>query len=140
MILKKIDKRKIHSIKINDKSLIVDYWGCYDEYELIWNGFSHTWENQNYFKEGKWDKKMKDFMKVMGSLIDRILGYMLAIMFAISFFIKDISTVILSGVILIGFTIISIYVENVSRRLEALKELEKILGKMEEEDVLDEEN
>ncbi|BBM51275.1 hypothetical protein JMUB3935_0242 [Leptotrichia trevisanii] len=83
---------------------------------------------------------MKDFMKVMGSLIDRILGYMLAIMFAISFFIKDISTVILSGVILIGFTIISIYVENVSRRLEALKELEKILGKMEEEDVLDEEN
>ena len=79
-------------------------------------------------------------MKVMGSLIDRILGYMLAIMFAISFFIKDISTVILSGVILIGFTIISIYVENVSRRLEALKELEKILGKMEEEDVLDEEN
>ncbi|BBM51274.1 hypothetical protein JMUB3935_0241 [Leptotrichia trevisanii] len=35
MILKKIDKRKIHSIKINDKSLIVDYWGCYDEYELI---------------------------------------------------------------------------------------------------------
>ncbi|BBM44129.1 hypothetical protein JMUB3870_0236 [Leptotrichia trevisanii] len=65
---------------------------------------------------------------------------MLAIMFAISFFIKDISTVILSGVILIGFTIISIYVENVSRRLEALKELEKILGKMEEEDVLDEEN
>ncbi|WP_304177792.1 hypothetical protein [Leptotrichia trevisanii] len=83
---------------------------------------------------------MKDFMKVMGSLIDRILGYMLAIMFAISFFIKDISTVILSGVILIGFTIISIYVENVSRKLEALKELEKILGKMEEEDVLDEEN
>ena len=83
---------------------------------------------------------MKDFIKVMGSLIDRILGYMLAIMFAISFFIKDISTVILSGVILIGFTIISIYVENVSRRLEALKELEKILGKMEEEDVLDEEN
>ena len=83
---------------------------------------------------------MKNFMKVMGSLIDRILGYMLAIMFAISFFIKDISTVILSGVILIGFTIISIYVENVSRRLEALKELEKILGKMEEEDVLDEEN
>ena len=140
MILKKIDKRKIHSIKINDKSLIVDYWGCYDEYELIWNGFSHTWENQNYFKEGKWDKKMKDFMKVMGSLIDRILGYMLAIMFAISFFIKDISTVILSGVILIGFTIISIYVENVSRRLEVLKELEKILEKMEDEDVLDEEN
>ena len=78
---------------------------------------------------------MKDFMKVMGSLIDRILGYMLAIMFAISFFIKDISTVILSGVILTGFTIISIYVENISRRLETLKELEKILGKMEEEDV-----
>jgi hypothetical protein len=83
---------------------------------------------------------MKDFMKVIGSLIDRILGYMLAIMFAISFFIKDISTIILSGVILTGFTIISIYVENVSRRLEALKELEKILGKMEEEDVLDKEN
>ena len=83
---------------------------------------------------------MKDFMKVIGSLIDRILGYMLAIMFAISFFIKDISTILLSGVILTGFTIISIYVENVSRRLEALKELEKILGKMEEEDVLDKEN
>lgn len=31
---------------------------------------------------------MKDFIKVMGSLIDRILGYMLAIMFAISFFIN----------------------------------------------------
>ena len=83
---------------------------------------------------------MKDFMKVIGSLIDRILGYMLAIMFAISFFIKDISTVILSGVILTGFTIISIYVENISRRLEALKELEKILEKMEEEDVVDGEN
>lgn len=83
---------------------------------------------------------MKDFMKVIGSLIDRILEYILAIMFAISFFIKDISTIILSGVILTGFTIISIYVENVSRRLEALKELEKILGKMEEEDVLDKEN
>ena len=72
---------------------------------------------------------MKDFIKVMGSLIDRILGYMLAIMFAISFFIKDISTIILSGVLLTGFTIMSIYVEDVSRRLEALKELEKILEK-----------
>lgn len=65
---------------------------------------------------------------------------MLAIMFAISFFIKDISTIILSGVQLTGFTIMSIYVEDVSRRLEALKELEKILEKMEEESVLDEEN
>lgn len=83
---------------------------------------------------------MKDFIKVMGSLIDRILGYMLAIMFAISFFIKDISTIILSGVLLTGFTIMSIYVEDVSRRLEALKELEKILEKMEEESMLDEEN
>ena len=83
---------------------------------------------------------MKDFMKVMGSLIDRILGYMLAIMFAISFFIKDVSTIMLSGVILTGFTIMSIYVENVSRRLDALKELEKILEKMEDEDALDEEN
>ena len=72
---------------------------------------------------------MKDFMKVMGSLIDRILGYMLAIMFAISFFIKDVSTIILSGVLLTGFTIMSIYVENVSRKLDALKELEKILWK-----------
>lgn len=79
-------------------------------------------------------------MKVMGSLIDRILGYMLAIMFAISFFIKDVSTIMLSGVILTGFTIMSIYVENVSRRLDALKELEKILEKMEDEDALDEEN
>lgn len=36
MILKKIDKSKIHSIKIDDKNLIVNYWGCYfDEYELI---------------------------------------------------------------------------------------------------------
>ncbi|BBM45190.1 hypothetical protein JMUB3935_1301 [Leptotrichia trevisanii] len=83
---------------------------------------------------------MKNFMKVMGSLIDRILGYMLAIMFAISFFIKDVSTIMLSGVILTGFTIMSIYVENVSRRLDALKELEKILEKMEDEDALDEEN
>jgi len=83
---------------------------------------------------------MKDFMKVMRSLIDRILGYMLAIMFAISFFIKDVSTIMLSGVILTGFTIMSIYVENVSRRLDALKELEKILKKMEYEDALDEEN
>ena len=79
-------------------------------------------------------------MKVMRSLIDRILGYMLAIMFAISFFIKDVSTIMLSGVILTGFTIMSIYVENVSRRLDALKELEKILKKMEYEDALDEEN
>lgn len=83
---------------------------------------------------------MKDFMKIMGSLIERILGYMLAIMFAISFFIKDVSTIILSGVLLTGFTIMSIYVENVSRRLEALKKLEKILEKMEEEDVVDGEN
>jgi len=83
---------------------------------------------------------MKNFIKFMGSLIDRILGYMLAIMFAISFFIKDVSTIILSGVLLTGFTIMSIYVENVSRKLDALKELEKILEKMEEEDVLDEEN
>lgn len=46
MILEKIDKSKIHSIKINDKSMIVNYWGCYfDEYKLIWNGFSHAWEN-----------------------------------------------------------------------------------------------
>ena len=79
-------------------------------------------------------------MKIMGSLIERILGYMLAIMFAISFFIKDVSTIILSGVLLTGFTIMSIYVENVSRRLEALKKLEKILEKMEEEDVVDGEN
>ena len=35
----------------------------------------------------------------------------------------------LSGVILTGFTIMSIYIENVSRRLDALKELEKILEK-----------
>ena len=60
---------------------------------------------------------MKDFIIVIGSLIDSFLGYLLEIMFAISFFIKD-----------------------VSRRLEALKELEKILEKMEEESVLDEEN
>ena len=79
-------------------------------------------------------------MKIMGSLIERILGYMLAIMFAISFFIKDVSTIILSGVLLTGFTIMSIYVEDVSRRLEALKELKKILEKMEEEDVVDGEN
>lgn len=83
---------------------------------------------------------MKNFIKFMGSLIDRILGYMLAIIFAISFFIKDVSTIILSGVLLTGFTIMSIYVENVSRRLDALRELEKILEKMEDEDALDEEN
>lgn len=36
MILKKIDKSKIHSIKIKEKSMIVNYWGCYfDEYKLI---------------------------------------------------------------------------------------------------------
>ena len=53
MILKKIDKNKINSIKIKDKSMVVNYWGCYfDEYKLIWNGFSHVWENQNYFKKG----------------------------------------------------------------------------------------
>ena len=53
MILKKIDKNKIHSIKIKDKSMVVNYWGYYfDEYKLIWNGFSHVWENQNYFKKG----------------------------------------------------------------------------------------
>jgi hypothetical protein len=83
---------------------------------------------------------MKNFIKFMSSLIDRILGYMLAIIFAISFFIKDVSTIILSGVLLTGFTIMSIYVENASRKLDALKELEKILEKMEGEDVLDEEN
>lgn len=83
---------------------------------------------------------MKNFIKFMSSLIDRILGYMLAIIFAISFFIKDVSTIILSGVLLTGFTIMSIYVENVSRRLDALRELEKILEKMEDEDALDEEN
>ena len=83
---------------------------------------------------------MKNFIKFMSSLIDRILGYMLAIIFAISFFIKDVSTIILSGVLLTGFTIMSIYVENASRKLGALKELEKILEKMEDEDVLDEEN
>jgi hypothetical protein len=36
MILKKIDKNKINSIKIKDKSMVVNYWGCYfDEYKLI---------------------------------------------------------------------------------------------------------
>lgn len=58
---------------------------------------------------------------------------MLAIMFAFSFFIKDVNTIILSGVMLTGFTIISMYVENVNRRLDSLKELEKILKKIEDE-------
>ena len=36
MILKKIDKNKINSIKIKDKSMVVNYWGYYfDEYKLI---------------------------------------------------------------------------------------------------------
>jgi len=36
MILKKIDKNKINSIKIKDKSMVVNYWECYfDEYKLI---------------------------------------------------------------------------------------------------------
>ena len=36
MILKKIDKNKINSIKIKDKSMVVNYLGCYfDEYKLI---------------------------------------------------------------------------------------------------------
>ncbi len=29
MILKKIDKSKIYSIKIKDKSMVVNYWGCF---------------------------------------------------------------------------------------------------------------
>ena len=78
---------------------------------------------------------MRRVIKFIGSLVERILGYMLAIMFAFSFFIKDVNTIILSGVMLTGFTIISIsmYVENVNRRLDSLKELEKILKKMEDE-------
>ena len=74
---------------------------------------------------------MRRVIKFIGSLVERILGYMLAIMFA--FFIKDVNTIILSGVMLTGFTIISMYVENVNRRLDSLKELEKILKKMEDE-------
>ena len=36
MILKKDDKNKINSIKIKDKSMVVNYQGCYfDEYKLI---------------------------------------------------------------------------------------------------------
>lgn len=78
---------------------------------------------------------MRRVIKFIGSLVERILGYMLAIMFAFSFFIKDVNTIILSGVMLTGFTIISIsmYVENVNRRLDSLKELEKILKKIEDE-------
>jgi hypothetical protein len=76
---------------------------------------------------------MRRVIKFIGSLVERILGYMLAIMFAFSFFIKDVNTIILSGVMLTGFTIISMYVENVNRRLDSLKELEKILKKMEDE-------
>ena len=74
---------------------------------------------------------MRRVIKFIGSLVERILGYMLAIMFA--FFIKDVNTIILSGVMLTGFTIISMYVENVNRRLDSLKELEKILKKIEDE-------
>lgn len=76
---------------------------------------------------------MRRVIKFIGSLVERILGYMLAIMFAFSFFIKNVNTIILSGVMLTGFTIISMYVENVKRRLDSLKELEKILKKMEDE-------
>ena len=76
---------------------------------------------------------MRRVIKFIGSLVERILGYMLAIMFAFSFFIKDVNTIILCGVMLTGFTIISMYVENVNRRLDSLKELEKILKKMEDE-------
>ena len=76
---------------------------------------------------------MRRVIKFIGSLVERILGYMVAIMFAFSFFIKDVNTIILSGVMLTGFTIISMYVENVNRRLDSLKELEKILKKMEDE-------
>mgnify|MGYP000847144673 FL=1 len=76
---------------------------------------------------------MRRVIKFIGSLVERILGYMLAIMFAFSFFIKDVNTIILNGVMLTGFTIISMYVENVNRRLDSLKELEKILKKMEDE-------
>lgn len=76
---------------------------------------------------------MRRVIKFIGSLVERILGYMLAIMFAFLFFIKDVNTIILSGVMLTGFTIISMYVENVNRRLDSLKELEKILKKMEDE-------
>ena len=75
---------------------------------------------------------MRRVIKFIGSLVERILGYMLAIMFAFSFFIKDVNTIILSGVMLTGFTIISMYVENVNRRLDSLKELEKILKKIED--------
>ena len=76
---------------------------------------------------------MRRVIKFIGSLVERILGYMLAIMFAFSFFIKDVNTIILSGMMLTGFTIISMYVENVNRRLDSLKELEKILKKIEDE-------
>ena len=76
---------------------------------------------------------MRRVIKFIGSLVERILGYMLAIMFAFLFFIKDVNTIILSGVMLTGFTIISMYVENVNRRLDSLKELEKILKKIEDE-------
>lgn len=76
---------------------------------------------------------MRRVIKFIGSLVERILGYMLAIMFAFSFFIRDVNTIILSGVMLAGFTIISMYVENVNRRLDSLKELEKILKKIEDE-------
>ena len=65
MILKKIDKSKIHSIKIDDKNLIVNYWGCYfDECILIWNSFSHVWEKleKKDLRRTIKMKKIKDYV------------------------------------------------------------------------------
>ena len=58
-------------------------------------------------------KNCKKIKRIINKLIDRVLGYMLAIMFAFSFII--LSGVM--GVILIGFTAVSMYIESIDIKL-----------------------
>ena len=67
-------------------------------------------------------KNCKNIKRIINKLIDRVLGYMLAIMFAFSFFITEdlVIKIILSGVmgvILIGFTAVSMYIESIDIKL-----------------------
>ena len=70
-------------------------------------------------------KNCKKIKRIINKLIDRVLGYMLAIMFAFSFFITEdlVIKIILSGVmgvILIGFTAVSMYRESIDIKLAGI--------------------
>ena len=70
-------------------------------------------------------KNCKKIKRIINMLIDRVLGYMLAIMFAFSFFITEdlVIKIILSGVmgvILIGFTAVSMYIESIDIKLAGI--------------------